>query len=60
MSNYHVYPVDDLIDHEADSDNCVCIPRVEAMTEGPGPTDWLYVHSSLDGRELEEAANWAA
>ena len=55
MSNYHVYPVDDLIDHEADADNCVCIPRVEAMTEGPGPTDWLYVHSSLDGREMEEA-----
>lgn len=54
MSNYHVYPVDDLIEHTTDED-CVCVPTVKAMTEGDGPTDWMYVHSSLDGRELEEA-----
>jgi hypothetical protein len=56
MSDYHVFPVDDLIEHDTEGD-CVCIPRVEAMTEGPGPTDWLYVHSSLDGRELKEEAS---
>lgn len=54
MSNYHVFPVEDLIEHDTEGD-CICIPRVEAMTDGDGPTDWLYVHSSLDGRELEEA-----
>jgi hypothetical protein len=57
VSNYHVFPVDDLIEHATESDDCVCIPRVEAMTEGDGPTDWLYVHSSLDGRELKEQAS---
>lgn len=56
MSDYHIYPVNDLVEHDADGGDCVCGPRVEAMTEGPGPTDWLFVHSSLDGREVEEAS----
>lgn len=53
MSDYHVYPVDDLIEHDRSTEDCVCIPRVEAVDTDDG-TNWLYVHHSLDGRELSE------
>jgi len=53
MSNWHVFPVDDLVDHDAEGEDCVCGPRVDAILDN-GPDDWIYVHHSLDGRELKE------
>ena len=46
---YHVTPVGDLIEHE-DSEDCVCGPD---WKEESGSD--IYVHHSLDNRELEEA-----
>lgn len=45
----HIIPANDLIEH-TESDECVC---------GPAPTDLgdgqrMYMHASLDGRELRE------
>lgn len=51
---WHVYPVNDLIDHETDNDGCICQPRNEAITREDGSCGWLSVHHSLDGRELQE------
>lgn len=48
MSNLHVVPVDDLIEHETDED-CVCSPTPRFGEGGP-----VYVHHSLDGREVTE------
>lgn len=44
----HVVPLNDLVGHELTGD-CVCGPVVEHVGHG-----WLYVHASLDGRELTE------
>lgn len=43
----HVVPVDDIIDHNLDSADCVCGPRVRQREQGT-----VIVHASLDGREL--------
>lgn len=51
---WHVYPTADLIDHETEGDDCVCIPRVESVTREDGSIGWVAVHHSLDGRELTE------
>jgi hypothetical protein len=53
----HVHPLGDLIEHDIDSEgDCVCGPRVEPVpTDDAGGLGWMYVHSSLDGREKEEA-----
>lgn len=52
MSVQHVYPVNDLIDHETDGDDCPCGPTVEFM-EGGGQ---VVIHHSLDNREAKETA----
>ena len=51
----HVHPVGDLIEH-ALSDDCLCGPRTEPVQRDDGSMGWLYVHHSLDGRELSEQA----
>lgn len=53
MSNErHVTPVDDLIEHDTHHDDCACGPTVERVECGDGSDGWLYIHHSLDGREL--------
>lgn len=47
----HVFPLDDLVEHDTDSDDCVCGPTVEAVQRGDGTTGWITIHHSLDGRE---------
>ena len=47
---YHVLPVNDLIEHEDEGDGCVCGPDVRFEPGGR-----IVVHHSLDGRELIEA-----
>ena len=50
----HVYPSSDLVEHDTDTDDCVCIPTVEAVPCDDGSFGWLHVHHSLDGREARE------
>ncbi len=51
---WHVYPVNDLTEHDTDTDNCVCIPEQRAVKRDDGSMGWIAVHHSLDGRELRE------
>lgn len=51
----HVHPLGDLIEHDIDSDgDCVCVPCTEPVTGDGGGVSWMYIHASLDGRELTE------
>lgn len=49
MSVVHVYPTADLIEHDTEGDECVCLPT---PTFVPGGV--VIIHHSLDGRELTE------
>lgn len=51
---FHVVPQGDAVEHEC-FDGCVCGPTVEPIERGDGSMGWLYVHHSLDGRELNES-----
>lgn len=54
MSTVHCYPVDDLIEHDTDGDDCPCGPTTEVVFRDDGSNGWLIVHHNLDGRELRE------
>jgi hypothetical protein len=53
----HVYPVNDVVEHDVDGGACICGPDFEysdprdGITYDNGP---LVLHHSLDGRELSE------
>lgn len=49
----HVMPHADVIGHEVTED-CPCGPFAELCETADGPDGWIYVHHSLDGRELHE------
>lgn len=49
----HVVPNGDLIEHPTDP-SCTCGPRCEPVPRGDGTIRWVYIHHSLDGRELHE------
>lgn len=51
----HVFPVDDLIEHEADG-GCPCGPTSEPVERVDGSIGWLLIHHSLDGRETTETS----
>jgi hypothetical protein len=50
----HVHPIGDLIEHDTNGPDCVCVPEVELVPNPHGPDGWLHTHSSLDGREARE------
>lgn len=50
-ADMHVRPLGDLIEHEWDG--CVCAPTPQLVETDHGD-EWIYVHHSLDGRELYE------
>lgn len=52
--NYHVFPRGDLIEHDTDSEDCPCGPRVEPVFRDDGSASWMVVHHALDGREHAE------
>jgi hypothetical protein len=52
----HTYPVGDLIEHNTDSDDCLCGPTTEPVPRDDGSFGWHILHHSLDGRELRESA----
>ena len=49
-STIHVYPLDDLREHDLESDNCACHPRIKYVGDGGK----VVVHNSWDGREFLE------
>jgi hypothetical protein len=49
VATVHVYPVDDLAEHDTESENCPCGIRVIEESHGR-----VIVHSSFDGRERHE------
>lgn len=51
----HVVPVDDLIEHDTSGqEDCACGPMSRPVKREDGSVGWVIVHSSLDGRELNE------
>ena len=54
MEPVHVYPVNDLIEHDTDGDECPCGPTPEAVKRDDGSVGWVLSHHSLDGREQSE------
>lgn len=54
-NTWHVFPANDLIDHDTDGGDCICGMSQEAVTRGDGTFGWVVTHHSLDGRELNEA-----
>lgn len=56
MSTWHVEPVNDLIDHDTTTDECICGPLIESVPRDDGSMGWIVTHHSLDGRELKERA----
>jgi hypothetical protein len=55
VSDFHVTPVGDLIEHDTDGD-CICGPTAEPVERDDGSFGWVMVHHSLDGREASELA----
>jgi hypothetical protein len=56
VSTVHTVPINDLIEHDTDGDDCPCGPDVEAVFREDGSNGWLVSHHSLDGRESWECA----
>jgi len=54
VTTIHTYPERDLIEHDTESDDCLCGPDVEAVPGTDGYVGWLIKHHSLDGREARE------
>lgn len=46
----HIYPLNDLKEHETDSKKCWCSPQEEEIP----PCGLLVIHNSADGREQYE------
>lgn len=44
----HVSPIDDLIEHDTESPDCICGPRVTPIELEDGSIGWLYSHHALD------------
>lgn len=51
---YHVYPINDHIAHDTETDDCVCGPTIEPVKRDDGSVGWVLTHHSLDGREQLE------
>jgi hypothetical protein len=46
----HVYPLNDLREHDLESTMCECEPRIDW-----DQSEAIVIHNSFDGRELEES-----
>lgn len=49
----HTMPINDLVEHES-SEDCICGPTCNPVERNDGTIGYLYVHHSLDGREMLE------
>lgn len=54
MNRLHVHPLGDLVQHDLDSEDCVCGPTVRPVMHDDGSIGWLILHHALDGREKTE------
>lgn len=54
MMTVHVSPVNDLIEHDTETEDCVCVPEIRPAEQEDGSVLWVLVHHSLDGREMDE------
>ena len=45
----HVYPINDLLEHDTDGEVCLCDPAIEVRGG-----KLIYIHNSFDGREESE------
>jgi hypothetical protein len=54
MAVVHTYPVNDLVDHELEGDDCPCGATTEPVQREDGSYGWHILHHSLDGRERLE------
>jgi hypothetical protein len=54
--SFHVYPTNDLIEHDTETDDCICGPEIQPVETDSGGINWVIVHNSLDGREQYEDA----
>lgn len=52
--DWHVIPNNDGVQHDC-AETCVCGPTCEPVPRADDSIGWLYIHHSLDGRELNEA-----
>lgn len=50
----HTIPLDDLIVHVTDGEDCPCGPEVRPVECDDGHINWQIVHHALDGREHSE------
>lgn len=50
----HTYPVNDLIEHVTDGDDCPCGPDFDPVEAEDGSIGYSVVHHALDGREHRE------
>lgn len=54
MSEIHIIPRSDLIEHDTSCDDaCLCGPTLECVSTERGDA-WRVIHHSLDGREHSE------
>ena len=53
IEDMHVYPVNDLIEHDTESEDCICGPRTDFVQTDHGD-GYIILHHSLDGREINE------
>jgi hypothetical protein len=51
---YHIYPNNDLKEHNTEDSTCECLPELKEIKE---TGDLLIIHNSYDGREAVELAN---
>ena len=49
----HVVPLGDAVEHTSD-DDCVCGPTAKPIKGEDGSINWIMMHHSLDGREIDE------
>lgn len=45
----HVYPLDDIYEHDTEGTGCACQPKIEIVSG-----ELLVIHNSWDGREFLE------
>ena len=54
MATVHVYPLNDVVEHDTDGGDCLCGPTTKPVPREDGFIGWLVTHHSLDGRERYE------
>lgn len=54
MTPIHTFPLNDLIEHDTNGDDCVCGPEIIPVPCEDGSMGWQVIHHSLDAREARE------